>query len=448
MNLHISRPINPGAKNVFQIGLVVICVLLNMLDGFETLATTFVAPYLSVDWHLTGEQTGVLFSSGLLGMCIGNLFITPQADRIGRRPTILLALCVLVVGMSLSSMAQTLWQFAAFRAITGIGIGTLLPCLAVIVSEYTTDKWRTAAIGALGTGFAAGAMIGGAISSHLLAHYSWRSVFLFGALATVVMIPVVLAWLPESLELLVLKKRPDALQRINHILMRMRYQPLTQLPAASAARINVGLLARLATILGGGYRKRTLMLWIAQFALAMSFYVIMSWTPKLATQMGYTKQAAVFAGVLLNVGGMAGSIIMALLSTKVRLSRLLTGYLLLSAVVVGLFGVCGQLKDALVIFPILMGLALNGAVAGMFSLAPTLYAAEVRAMGMGWLQGVSRVGGVLGPMLVGIMVDTGWRVGDVFKVQVVPLIISMIAVTVIFTAINRSAVGGVVQRAQ
>lgn len=200
MSIQISRPVSPGRKNLFLIGLVAICFVLNMLDGFQTLATTFIAPYLSADWRLTGEQTGILLSGGLFGMCIGNLLITPQADRMGRRPTILLALCVLVVGMFLSSIAQTLWQLVAFRAFTGVGIGALLPCLSVIVSEYTTDKWRTAAIGALGTGFGVGAMIGGAISNHLLAHYSWQSVFVFGGLVTVVMVPVVFAWCRNRLK--------------------------------------------------------------------------------------------------------------------------------------------------------------------------------------------------------------------------------------------------------
>lgn len=245
-----------------------------------------------------------------------------------------------------------------------------------------------------------------------------------------------------------MKKRPDALQRMNRILACMRYQPLTELPVVNTSRIHVGLIRRLAIILGPEYRHRTLMLWVTQIMIAMAFYVVMSWTPKLAVQLGYAKQTAVLAGVLLSAGGAAGSIIMSLLSLKVRLSRLLTGYLMFAAVVIGLFGVFGQAKNALVIFPLLMGFALNGSIACMFSLAPTLYATDVRAMGMGWFQAVSQIGAVVGPVLVGVVIDTGWSVGAVFEVQTIPLVISMVAVISIYTGITRAAVGGLTQRAQ
>lgn len=438
MNLDISRPINPGDKNLLQVGLVAICIFLTMLDGFDLLATTFVAPYLSADWHLSGKQVGVLFSSGLLGMSIGNFFVVPIADRIGRRPAILLSLGTVVIGMFLASVAQSIWQLSAIRLITGVGIGTLMPCATVILSEYTVEKWRSAAISTQGTAFALGAMVGGGFAANLLVHYSWRSVFVFGGLATAAIVPVVLVWLPESLEYLVLKQTPDAIQRINRVLTRIRYQPLERLPAVHASRVNLGLRDRFRLILGAAYRKHTLMVWLAQVMVAVSFYIAMSWTPKFATEIGYTKQAAVYSGVLLNVGGMIGTIVLAVLSIKLKLSRLLPAYLLSAAVVMGLFGMCGHIAGAMVFFPLLAGAVLNGSVAGVYCVAPIVYPSEVRATGFGWLQGVSRLGAVLGPLFAGVMLDVGWKIGDVFKVLAFPLVIAMVAASVIFNSVKRS----------
>lgn len=441
MNLDISRPVHPGDKNLFQLALVAVCVFLTMLEGFDLLATTFIAPYLSAEWRLSGAQLGVLFSSGLLGMGIGNFFVVPAADRIGRRPAILLALCATVAGMFLSSMAQSIFQLTATRLITGVGIGTLMPCTTVIVAEFTTEKWRSAAISIQGTAFAVGAMVGGGFAAHLLSHYSWRSVFVFGALATAAMIPFVLGWLPESLQYLVGKQTPDAMQRINRILKRIRYQPLERMPAVRSLGANLSLLARFRLILGSGYRKHTLMIWTAQVMVAVSFYIAMSWTPKFATEIGYTKQVGVFAGVLLNVGGMIGTTLLAVVSTKIRLSRLLPAYLLSGAAVVGLFGMCGHLAGAMVVFPLLTGAVLNGSLAAIYCLGPNMYPSEVRAMGIGWLQGVSRIGAVMGPLLAGVMLDVGWTVGDVFEVLALPLVVAMVAVSVIFNTMGRPAVG-------
>ncbi|MFZ2629773.1 MAG: MFS transporter, partial [Rugosibacter sp.] len=74
---------------------VMLCWLVNILDGFDLLAISFAAPVIAKTWQLAPQMLGIVFSSGLLGMTVGSLLLGPLADRIGRRRMILLAISVL-----------------------------------------------------------------------------------------------------------------------------------------------------------------------------------------------------------------------------------------------------------------------------------------------------------------------------------------------------------------
>src|SRR6185312_9714744 len=134
------------------------------------------------------------------------LFLAPWADRFGRRAIILLSLVVITLGMLLSAATQNVGQLAALRVVTGIGIGGILASINVITAEYSSTKWRSNAISIQVIGYPLGATIGGSIAAVLIGHYGWRSAFVFGGVASLLMIPVVIWYLPESLDFLVAKR--------------------------------------------------------------------------------------------------------------------------------------------------------------------------------------------------------------------------------------------------
>ncbi|MFP3499580.1 MFS transporter, partial [Pseudomonas sp. SIMBA_059] len=85
---------------------------------------------------------------------------------------------------------------ALLRGLTGLGIGGILASSNVIASEYASKRWRGLAVSLQSTGYALGATLGGLLAVWLLGHWGWRSVFLFGGIVTVLVIPLVLLWLP------------------------------------------------------------------------------------------------------------------------------------------------------------------------------------------------------------------------------------------------------------
>ena len=170
----------------FQMVAVIICIALNALDGFDILAITFAGPGITKEWGLGPGGLGIVISTGLVGMTIGSLTLAPMADTVGRRPTILLCLVLMTVGMLLSATADSVVTLVVWRVVTGLGIGGMLASINAMVAEYANDERRDFCVGLMAIGYPIGGVLGGMASAWLLAHFDWRAVFVFGGVASTV----------------------------------------------------------------------------------------------------------------------------------------------------------------------------------------------------------------------------------------------------------------------
>lgn len=421
----VRQTINESSMSRFQIGAVLVCTALNMLDGFDVLVVAFTASAITADWGLSGKQLGVLLSSGLFGMAAGSLFLAPWADRFGRRAIILVCLALVTVGMLLSAIAQGMVQLAALRVLTGIGIGGMLASIGVITSEYSSNKWRSTNISVQATGYPIGATLGGTIAAVLIANYGWRSAFLFGGVASLLMAPVVLRSLPESMDFLIARRPPHALERLNELFRRMGHAALARLPDPPRGDLNAprnpvsGLLA-------GSVASSTILIWSSFFLLMFSFYFIMSWTPRLLVTAGLSAQEGITGGVLLNLGGILGGSLFAYLAVRYGARRLTCWFLAITAVATVLFAFFATNLTMAFLIALLIGTFLIGSMAGLYSLAPVLYPAAVRTTGMGWAIGIGRIGAILSPMIAGLLVDAGWTTTLLYCAFVLPLIAAVL----------------------
>ena len=110
----------------FQIIAVTICICLYAIDGFDGLSISFAAPGIAEEWGINRAVLGIVLSMELIGMALGSIVIGPIADRWGRRPTILLCLVIVSLGMAAASTASSVPVLAAYRLGTGLGIGGCL----------------------------------------------------------------------------------------------------------------------------------------------------------------------------------------------------------------------------------------------------------------------------------------------------------------------------------
>src|SRR5258706_14304490 len=131
----LSQPIRS-----YQLRIVVICILITMIDGYEVLVMAFVAPHLAKAWELGPVEIGYLLSAGIFGMAVGATFVSPLADKIGRRRHIIIWLALSTLGMGLSAAAQNVPQIVAFRAFAGLLIGADISSVDNIDSQDSSGQ--------------------------------------------------------------------------------------------------------------------------------------------------------------------------------------------------------------------------------------------------------------------------------------------------------------------
>ena len=424
----VHGTINESRMSGFQKQAVAICVGLNMLDGFDVLAMAFTASSVSSDFGLSGAQLGLLLSAGLFGMAGGSLFLAPFADRYGRRSLTLLCLALLTTGMLLSAVARGATELLLYRVFTGVGIGGMLASLSVITSEYSSNRWRSTNISLSATGYPIGATIGGSIVTVLIASYGWRSVFVFGALTSALMIPIVAWRLPESLDFLLARRPANALQHLNALMRRMNRAEVSALPELVTPSSSTRVSMR--SLFSGTLLRSTLLIWASFFLVMFSFYFVMSWTPRLLVTAGLSAQQGITGGVLLNLGGIAGGTLFGLLASRFPLRGLALRFIGLTAGLLLVFGLLASQLTLALAFPVAIGIGifLFGSMVGLYSMTPILYPAEVRTTGMGWAIGIGRIGAILSPMIVGLLVDGGWQTSHLYYAFTVPLVVAALTV--------------------
>ena len=420
----VQDQINNTPMSGFQVLAVTVCLAINMLDGYDVLVMSFTAPFVAEEWALSQTVTGWLLSASLIGMALGSLFLAPLADLYGRRRMTLLSLTAVTAGMLASAAAANYPQLIALRFFTGLGIGAMLASLTVVVSEYSSDRRRTLALIILQAGFPAGAMIWGIVAAPIILGYGWRWAFVFGGVLSGLMIPVAMAFLPESLDYLLSSRPPNTLEKVNRTLKRMGKTMVRELGTVTQAK---PARAKLNQLFRHGRGRNTLLIWVCFFCTLLVFYFFMSWTPKLLIDAGLSEQAGLSGGIILNAGAILGGLALGLLASRIRLNWLQSGYALIGGLFMIAFGAfAGELYTALTL-AFLVGLFGTGCIMGAYAAVPQMYPPEVRTTGTGMAIGVGRWGGVAAPTAAGMLLDAGWTGPNLYFIFAIPLFMAAAA---------------------
>ena len=437
MSNELITNLKQGPMRPVQMLAVTICVIINMLDGFDVLVMSFTAPVIADEWGLEPQSIGVLLSSGLFGMAAGSLFIAPLADRIGRRNIILICLVIISLGMVASSLTNSVSQLAITRVLTGLGIGGMLASITTITAEYSSEKRQGFAISLVQSGYPIGATIGGTIAAFLIVAYGWRSVFIFGALCSAAMIPIVYRFLPESMEYLLERKPENALEKINALRQRLGEPSLDSLPDAQARSEQKGSVL---SLVASPLRAATLLMWSAFFMVMLSFYFVLSWTPTLLADAGLRVEEGISGAVLMNIGGIVGGTSLGYLTAKFSAHRLTGFYMVMCAMFMVLFGLLEVSLSIMLMVGFVIGFFVFGSMIGLYSIAPDIYSTSIRNTGMGWAIGIGRLGAIIGPSAAGFLLSRGWSGADCFIAFSIPLLIAMVAILLLRTQMNRDSI--------
>src|SRR5580693_1761853 len=193
----------------FQLKLLLTCAAVLFLDGFDTTAIGFVAPSLAKEWGLSKGALGPVFSAGLFGLMIGALLFGPLADRIGRKKIIIFSAAAFGIGALVTAFVQDVNTLLAIRFLTGLGLGGAMPNAIAITSEFNPRRRRATMVMIMFCGFSVGAALGGLLAAALIPQFGWRSVFILGGTAPLLLAPILALKLPESVRFLALTVRAN-----------------------------------------------------------------------------------------------------------------------------------------------------------------------------------------------------------------------------------------------
>ena len=422
-SLHLPGFIDDRRMSPFQYGIVVLCGLVMFLDGFDTQAINFIAPHIATEWGLSKDLLGPIFSAALVGLMVGYLLLSPLSDRIGHKRLIIGGTAVFGVCTLLSVWSANVTELMALRFVTGIGLGVAAPSAIALTSEYSPKRLRASFVLAIYCGFSLGFAVAGLVSGWLIPAHGWRSVFLVGALAPLALIPLMARWVPESLAFLVgrgaaVRRAYGYCRRVDPSLPADARPEFTVAAESGGTRASVRALLTRILVLG------SLLLWLV-FAINLGeFYALQSWMPTMLTDLHYPMSTVVTAMTLSTVGGIAIAIIvgpaMDRLGAFGSLAALYAGgFVFLAATAPALRAPAWVLLVA----AFLVGCGVSGGQKSVIALAAVYYPADVRSTGLGWALGIGRVGGILGPLVVGAALTAGWSAGTVFLALSVPMLL-------------------------
>ncbi|WP_308910430.1 MFS transporter [Pseudokordiimonas caeni] len=394
-----------------QVVVVVLCVLLTALDGFDVLSISFASPGIAAEWGIDRAALGLVLSMELFGMSVGSITLGHFADRIGRRPTILICLVIMTIGMGSAIFTTSILMLSIVRLITGVGIGGMLASTNAMAAEFANDRWRSFAVTAMAAGYPIGAIVGGALASMLLVDGNWRDVFVLGTIMTALMLPLTWFLLPESIDYLMQKKQQERpIARINAVLKRLGHATVTRLaPPQASANQRGGVTA----LFSGAYAGPTILLTLAYFTHIMTFYFILKWIPKIVVDMGYAPSEAGAVLVAANIGGLAGAFLLGIFSLRISTRLLVIGAMAASVLAVIYFGLGQSELAGLSFVAAVVGFCTNAGVVGLYALIAQAYPASLRAGGTGLIIGIGRGGAALGPVIAGLLFTLGYGLGGV-----------------------------------
>jgi AAHS family 4-hydroxybenzoate transporter-like MFS transporter len=373
-----------------------------LIDGYDTLMLSFIAPLIAKEWSLTSRTIGEIFSSSFAGSAIGAAVIGMAADRFGRKPMLLISLALAGALTLLCAWSQSPLQLMCFRALSGLGLGGAIPAITALTAAHTSPSRRSAVVTRMLLGYPLGAIIGGAITAAAMSSVGWRGVFMGGGLFALLLIPLVAFGLTEA-------------------------AGSTQVVAERPAR------HPLIEALADGRYKMTVLFCAAVFCLFLTTYFLVSWTPTVLVQNGMAPRQAVLSAVVLNCGGVVGALI---ISFVVRRHPILpvAVCLLAGAALIALLGT-GTVLSGAAVLPVIftIGLLIIGAQLCVPGLCVYLFPPAISGTSVGLSASAGRVGSIIGPLIGGYLLaaQLGWN--RLFALVALPSFCAALAIACLST---------------
>jgi MFS family permease len=404
---------------VWQVVAAAVCILVNVLDGFDILIMSVAAPSIAAALQLSTLQIGLMFSSGLLGMMVGAVLLPALADRLGRRTIILVCLSINIIGLFCTGLSQNVLALLLFRFVTGLGVGGMMPTLNTAIAELTNARSRYSAIIIQAAAYPAGGLAAAVMWASMSQNHGWHELIQTACLPSALCFGLVVFLLPESVPFLLTRRPPNSLERVNQTLKRFGHPIIAALTGEPDRKSTI---AGKTTFDKAG-RQALIVFSAATFLTQFSFYFFVSWIPVVMATSLATGNVQRSGPILLNLGGIIGDFVYAGLTTRISVRRSTSAMMVLAFVNIAVLGQCMNKSLLTLSIAGLVGAALFAAMAGIYCIAPTLFTPLNRATGTGVAFSIGRLGGALSPWLGAMLLTVpGMRLEYALLLMAAPLL--------------------------
>lgn len=398
-----------------------------ILDGLEVTLAGSLASALrqSPALQLTSVEVGLAGSAYIAGAVLGALFFGWLTDRLGRKKLFFITVAVYAAATMATAFSWNFLSFALFRFLTGAGIGGEYSAINSTIQELIPARVRGWTDLVINGSFWIGAAIGAAGSIVLLnptvidPEFGWRLAFFIGGVLGV-FIFLMRMWLPESPRWLIIHGRPEQAEAIvAGIEAKFRNQGHV-LPPPSEVRIRLRPrrytpLREVAACLLQAQRQRTLV-GLALMGAQAFFYNAIFFTYALVLTDFYGIRADHVGWYILPfaAGNFFGPVLLGRFFDSwgrrpmITLTYLMSGLLLAGSGYLfseGVLSAQAQTLSWMVIF-----FFASAAASSAYLTVSETFPLELRALAIAFFYAIGTgVGGMVGPWLFGVLIDTGSR---------------------------------------
>jgi len=403
-------------------------------DSMDLGIMTFVLGSIKTEFGLSTAQAGLLASSSFFGMLLGAGIAGMMADKFGRKPVFQVSMIFWGVGSLLCGFATDVNALMLFRVILGFGMGMEFPIGLSMVSEIVPAKKRGKYVAILEGFWPLGFIAAGILAYFTLPLIGWRGIFI-GLSIPAIFVFIVRRYVPESPRWLEnvgrVSEADEVTTRIEkNVIAANKGKPLPPPVASLETPQPVSKRALFAELWHGAYAKRTIMLWTLWFFALLGYYGLTSWLGALLQQAGYEVTKSVMYTIYISLAGIPGFIFSAWLLEKWGRKPTCVLMLIGSAVTAYIYGQVAT-AHAPIIQLIGSGLCMQFFMFGMWSVlyayTPELYPTRSRGTGSGFASSVGRLGSLLGPSAIGVILPFTGHTG-VFTLGAVSFAIAALVV--------------------
>lgn len=369
-----------------------------LFDAMDVGMLSFVIVALQKDWGLTSQEMGWIGSINSIGMAVGALVFGILSDKIGRKSVFIITLLLFSIGSGLTALTTTLTMFLVLRFLIGMGLGGELPVASTLVSESVEAHERGKIVVLLESFWAGGWLIAALISYFIIPKYGWEIAMVLSAIPA--LYALYLRWnLPDSPRFQKVEKRPSVIENIK-------------------------------SVWSGEYRKATIMLWILWFCVVFSYYGMFLWLPSVMVLKGFSLIKSFQYVLIMTLAQLPGYFTAAWFIERLGRKFVLVTYLVGTACSAYLFGIAESLT-VLIVAGMLLSFFNLGAWGALYAYTPEQYPTVIRGTGAGMAAAFGRIGGILGPLLVGYLVASQASLSLIFTIFCGSILIGVFAVIIL-----------------